>query len=202
MTRLLVLPFLLTASVASASPMIDFSVGPTGPLGTSTTTIGGVKVDAFGGQLFRWRGEYCCEHFDAGLGILGPHEQINPAEPEINPGEWMRLTLPEGYRWLAIHFTSVNNHARGVIYEGVYPTGPGTYFSAADADANHFLKLGVSDPYAPYLWMGAVGSPIDNYWVTWGVDIKPGTPPAVPEPASLALLGTGLLGLVWRRRAA
>jgi len=188
------------ASTVGASPMIDFSVGPLGPLGVASTTVGGVKVDAFGGQLYRWRGEHCCDHYDAGLGILGPTEGINNAEPEINIGEWLRLTLPVGHRWLAIHFSSVNDNSRGVLYEGVYPVGPGTYFGTPDADADHFLKLGVQDPFAPYLWVGAVGTPISNFWLVWGVDVKPGTPPAVPEPGTLTLLGLGLIGVVRRLR--
>lgn len=186
------------ATPTFAAPMIDFSVGSPGNLGTFTTTVSGVQVDVVGGTLYRWNTtEYF--HFDAGFGILSTDDQINAADPEIDKvgtHEFMRLS---GLAMTGIWFTSVNNKANIDIYPSIYPAGPklnvnGQNCHQKDNSPMYSCFVGFDTPQ-PYVWVTPGGGTADNYWVTWGVD----TTQPVPEPGTLSMFG---LGLWWLARKA
>jgi hypothetical protein len=186
---------ILGTSPTFAGPMIDFSNGYHGDLGTFTTTVDGVQVDAVGGNLYRWQ-TTAFNHVDAGFGILSPEDQINAAEPEIDKvgtHEFMRLS---GRSMTGIWFTSVNNKANIDIYLSIYPAGSklnvnGQNCHQKDGSPMYSCYVPFDVPQA-YVWVTPGGGSADNYWVTWGVD-TPVEP--VPEPGSLSLFGIGLLTL-------
>lgn len=193
----IVLVATLIPTLASANIVtVDFSFGTLGDLGTNDVTVQGVRVQAVGGNLFRWRGEYCCFHLDLGLGVFGRNEIINAAQPELNPGEFFRLTKPDGYRWRSIGFSSVNNGAAGRLYESIYPAGPTHLFDTSLADSNYLLSLTIINPNTPFLWVTAYGNVGTNFFLLNNVVLEA----EVTEPTSLLLLGTGLIGLGMRYR--
>lgn len=199
-----ILPLVLLAASgpASAGPLVDFSTGPLGALGTYTVEVDGVEVNAIGGELFRWNGDHCCEHTDRGLGILGPGQAVNPAEPELDAGEFLRIRKPWDARWSGVWFTSVNGDASAAVYAGIYAVGPSLVVSALTAGPDGVFYLPITGPAADAYALWVV--PRSGYMVAWGVDLEraPEVPATVPEPATLTLLGLGCGAFAtWRRRA-
>jgi hypothetical protein len=199
-TTLAALPLLLAASLASASPTyVGFDTGPKGWLNVYTTTVQGVQVDAIGGTLYRWSDCYVDTlHCDRGFG-LWDGGLWNEALPELNRGEWLRLTAPIGWQVTAVWFSSVNDPGAVQVYGGIYPAGAHTLFTAADTDDAHIGRLVVKPTSQAWVTTSSEGF----YFNVMGVEID--QPPTVdpqctgdcgttvPEPASLLLLGAGLL---------
>lgn len=215
---------MLAAWNAEGMPIIDFSLGPVGPLGTYTTIVGGVQVDAAtttgpSAALYRWHepmetcGGLCAPHSDRGFGVLSAGEGINPAEPEVNPGEFIRMMAPAGYTITEVWLTSVNNRARGRVYLGHFPAGPLSVSFAAGEGAFSSASTGVVNVgsfHSSTAWFVPYGPVADNWSNVWGVTLSskpqcltymPCDPPlSVPEPAALWLFGGGLLCVAWMRR--
>lgn len=191
---------LMVTTLCSAAPLVDFSNGTTGNLGTFTTTIGGIQIDAVGGNLFRFdEAIICCAHVDNGLGILGANENPNSAaDPEIDrvggTQEFMRLYNTTGLALTGIWFTSVNNASNLSIYPNMFPVG--SFYtmqtSMANGQAIGYLPINPADQFKPFFWITPGGQASDNYTLVWGVDLARET---VPEPTTITLLGLGLVGL-------
>lgn len=85
------------------------------------------------------------------------------------------------------------------ITEGAQINVPTGYVSdsalsnSATWDSTTFASLGVTP--GTYMWTWGTGA--DQ---SFTLDVQGSTPPSAPEPSSLALLGAGLLGLVFLRR--
>jgi len=177
--------------------LIDFSNGTTGNLGSFTTTISGIQIDAVGGNIFRFNdANLCCSHIDNGLGVLNGNDNPNSAaDPELDKvgtQEYFRLWNKTGLPWTGIWFSSVNNASNLSVYLSMFPSGPFyTVTPASLGDDEGRLALNPSDYSMPFAWITPGGGAADNYTLLWGVDLQREQQP-VPEPATLTMLGIGL----------
>ena len=194
----------VTSSVHAAPVRADFSQGTLGNLGTLHIIQDIVSVQAFGGNLYRWNQFETCDglcvpHEDRGLGVLSADDEINPAQPELNQPEALRLLTPFGWRFVALGFSSVNNLSELAIYAHEPPFGAIASYSVSVAQAvNSFvhLPLGAQESV---LWIVPSGSLADNYSLLHYADLEPQGEP-IPEPGTLALLLLGgFVGVSLRR---
>lgn len=196
---------------------VSFGDGPVGDLGTYHTTIGGITLDGVGfgtSTLYRFNNpnETCgggCEgHYDVGIGIRSEGQAENPAEPELNVGEFLRLTRPVDQYWSDLSFASVNNRAQFSIYYSAYPAGAhetyragqGAFVSATFGT----IPVPLAQQATPYIWIVPSGPAADNYLLMSGArlwqTIETLDPPiTVAEPAVWGMLSVGLVGLLWQR---
>jgi hypothetical protein len=201
---LLVIGLFLTAQPANAST-IPVGIGAFGAGSTLTTFNGladGTEVNGLtvGGILFQYSLGNGQVVIDGGPGVTN-----NVAPPNIvsigNPGGVLTLTLPSpvdtfGYGY-AILATITTPATFIVLFDGATPVGSQLYTGAPDPGfTGGFAGIQSTLPFnRVQLAFNNVVAPafaVDN--------VRTFNSAAVPEPATLTLLGSGIVAAAWRRR--
>jgi hypothetical protein len=201
---LLVIGLFLTAQPANAST-IPVGVGAFGAGSTLITLDGlpnGLEVNGLtvGGILFQYSLGNGNVIIDGGPGVTN-----NVSPPNIvsigNPGGILTLTLPSpvdtfGYGF-AILATDTIPATVIVLFDGATPVGSQLYSGAPDpVFTGGFAGIQSTVPFnRVQLAFNNVAAPafaVDN--------VRTFNSSAVPEPATLTLLGSGIAAAAWRRR--
>src|SRR5690242_6549622 len=131
---------LLMVGAAQADTFVNFTPASSGPLASSSTTIGGIFV-----QAYYWNGSSWVssathlnlygrnEPGELGLGVCDPSENpvggtnlcgtaggngdYNELSNELKP-ELIRLTLPNGYQWVSVQVSSLDSNTSTTLERG------------------------------------------------------------------------------------
>ena len=212
---------LVTPRAASAGPLLDFSTlsaGASTDIGPASFLPGGLLAVAFNFNAAGGAWELSTligrnEPADqVGLGICSETPSTclaagNEAS-NVNGLEALVLVRPDGIAWSGLWLSALEpegtlgilawtDAAATSLNAALFAMPP---FQAGDATGQMTLPNGF-DPDARFLiFLGGFADNTD--YLVWGADVVPTQVVDVPEPATLLLLGTGLLGFAERRRRA
>lgn len=191
-------------SVSAFAAMGIFAAAASGQV-TITIQQDGANVLVSGSGTVDTTGLTLNGYYDRNNEVAAQYGEVFIGSSNVEPG-YAGLSGPTSFGGGSYEFAnSSTGDAFGVLGDGGVLFLPGNYVSG-DAlsgtmtfDDTTIAELGLSDGTYTYTWDN--GAPGDSLTVDIGGSVT--TPPAAtPEPSSLALLGSGVLGLagVVRRR--
>ena len=203
----------------------DFAAGSDNTALANNVTVAGVLAEGFSGNSLStptilWLRNLSDDH---GLGVCSEGSStcsagggdVNEISNGTNP-EGIRLTRPSGSQWTSLWVSSLDSNGgagleKGILYwsnsstfstaNSHFSFGYGDFGTSAEGNILALAAAAGFDPTAQYLWfVNDSSNGTNNDYLLWKGEISPAP---VPEPATLALLGTGLAGfrIIARRRA-